>query len=145
MALEFAGLGESEQAEFFGCAPAAEADGHPALGQQVSDRHLLGDIERMVQVETDDRRPEADALGLAGQVQSKQQRCGQVPLMCVAVVLREPRIMHTELIGETDQVGHFVKNRRRGLIPGSLEMISQSDLEQTQVQFRVIDRAAATC
>ena len=134
MALDVTSLGEPKQAEFFGCASAAEANSHPAPGQQVSDRHLFSDIQRMVQVETDDRRPQANAPGLAGQVQSKQQGCGQVPLVCVVVVLGEPCVMHTELIGETDQVGHLIKNRRRGLIPGSFEMISQSDLEQTQVQ-----------
>jgi len=83
----------------------------------------------MVEVETDDRGAQTDALSLASQVQREEQGCRQVSVVRVGVVLRKPGVMHAKLIGQPDQVRHFVKNRRRQLIPRSLEMVGQADLK----------------
>jgi hypothetical protein len=48
-------------------------------------------------------------------------------------VLGKPRVLHAELIGEPDKVGYFFENDRRGLIAGAFEMISESDLKDTQL------------
>ena len=129
VALVFIRLGEAEQAELLGRAAAAESDRHSPSRQQVRDRHLLGDVERMVQVETDDRGAQADALGLTGQVQREEQGRGQVPVVRMGVMLGKPGVLHAKLIGQPDQVRHFVKDRRRRLVSRSFKMVGQPDLE----------------
>jgi hypothetical protein len=64
-------------------------------------------------------------------MQGKQQRGGQVTVVGVRMVLRKPRVAHAELVGKPNQVGHFLQNDLRGLIPRALEMISQSNLKET--------------
>ena len=72
MPLVVLGLGKAEQAELLGRTAAAESDRHPAVRQQVGDRDLFSNIERVVQVETDDRRPQPDVPGLASQMEREQ-------------------------------------------------------------------------
>ena len=129
MALVVSRLAEAEEIEFLGRTATAKSDGHSACRQQVGDSHLFGDVKRMVQIETDDRGAETDRSRLAGQVQSEEQRGGQMPMMCVGMVLRKPRVMHAKMIGQSNQVRHFIKNRRRRLIPRPLEVVSQADLK----------------
>jgi hypothetical protein len=99
VAFSVAGLGETEECELFGCATAAEADGHAAPGQHVCDRYLFSDIKGMMEVKTNDRRAKTYFPGLTGQVQGKEQGRRQMAMMDVGVVLGKPRVLYAELVG----------------------------------------------
>ena len=119
------------------CASAAEANGHPALGQQVGEQPPVPGHRRMVQVEQMMPPSPADALGLAGQVQSKQQGRGHGRRGVRGRVRRTMR-------NATDdrRTGGPGRTHHRGspprVFPRSLKMISQSDLEQSQVQCSMV-------
>ena len=74
--------------------------------------------------------PSRMSPGLASQMQREEQGRGQVPVMSVGVVLRKPGIPHAQLIGQPDQVGHLVKDRRRRLVSRSFKMVGQPDLKR---------------
>lgn len=116
MAFVVVGFRETEKVKLFWGATAAESRYHPTLHQDVRNRNLFRDVKWMVQVETDDCRSQADLLGPPGHVQCKQQRGRHMPEMCMGVVLGKPRILHSELICNPNQVGHFLKNRSRRLV-----------------------------
>ena len=65
-----------------------------------------------MKVEADDSGSQSDPLGLTGQVERKEQRRGQVAVVRMGVVLGKPGILHTKLIGQSDQVRDLVKDYR---------------------------------
>ena len=140
MTLVLVGLGQAEEPEFLGRTAAAEADRHPAFRQDVRHGDLLGDVEGVVKVQADDRRAQANVTRLARHVQREQQRRWQVPVMCMGMVLREPGVLDAQLVGQPDQVRHFIKDQRRWTIPRSLEVVGQADREWTHSRFAPVFR-----
>lgn len=52
-----------------------------------------------------------------------------MPLVRMSVMLGKPGVPHAQLIGQLDQIRHFIKDRRRGLVSRSFKMVGQPDLE----------------
>jgi hypothetical protein len=99
MPLIVVGFGETEKLKFLGGTPTAKSHSHPTSCQYIRYRYLFRHVEWMVEIETDDCRPQADVLGLTGHVEREEQGGGQMPEMRMAVMLGKPRILYTKLIG----------------------------------------------
>src|SRR5262245_42456824 len=126
------GLREAEKPELFRRAAAPESDGHAAARQHIGHGNLLGNVERVMQIEADDRRPQPDVPRLAGKVKRKEERRGQMPFMRVRMMLGEPGVVSPELVSQADQVGHLSENDRRFLRSRSFEMVGQTDPKSIQ-------------
>src|SRR5262249_40835680 len=98
MALVLSRYRQAEIAKLLGRAPAAEPEGRSLAHQEIGDGHLLGDVERVMEVQADDRRAQADPLGHSCKMEGEEQWRRQMPMMRVSVVLRKPGVRHTQAI-----------------------------------------------
>jgi hypothetical protein len=82
-------------------------------------------------------------LGLTGHMQRKEQWSRQMPVMRMPVVLGKPCVFHAKLIGQSDQVGNFVKDRRRWLFTWSFKVVGQTDQECAHLCLAVLWRTSS--
>jgi hypothetical protein len=134
--LFFGGLGEVEEVELFGGAPAAEAGGEAALRQEVGDGDLFGDVERVMEVGADDGGAEADAPGLAGEVEGEEEGRGEVALVDVGVVFGEEEVIDAKMVGPADEIGDFGEDVGGGAVGGAFEVVGEGDLHGLLLDWR---------
>ncbi len=79
--------------------PAAKAEEATPAREDVEECDPFGDTDRVVPGEHDDRRPEDDALGAAGEVGQELERCRRHRIAGEMVLEREERV-EAERLGE---------------------------------------------
>ena len=97
--------------------PAPKAQVEPPLGQMIEKRQPAGHVGRMMLLQADRRRPQADALRLAQGAGDEDLRHHDV-LVLHRVMLADPELAEAQLLGPHDQLQVFVValGRRLGRI-----------------------------
>ncbi len=126
---------EPEKVEFFRRAAAAEPENAAPSHKQVGNRTLLGDSQRVMEVETDDRGPQPNPAQLPGQVQSEQERRGQMPLMNVCVMLGKPGVVEAEPIGQLGLCDYFRINLSRRPLTRALHVIGDAESDHSTERY----------
>ena len=79
---------------------ATDAELHPAAGDDVGEGEVLGQPQRVPLRHDVEHLPEAQLLGLGGEVQAEQDEVGQhLVALVLEVVLGEPHRVEAELVG----------------------------------------------
>ena len=89
---------QPEARELVGRAAAAEPDRQPAAGQGVERGQLLGDRQRVVERQDDQRRADRDAPRPPGRRERQQERLRRQALMHAEVVLGQPERLEPQLV-----------------------------------------------
>src|SRR6185437_12196034 len=107
---------KTKQPEFHRGAAAAKANRHATIRKQIGNRRLLGNRQRVMQVQANDGSAQMNAFRLAREMESQKQGAGKMPEMRVCVMLREPRVLKSQLISHSRLLGDRLVDfkRRRG-------------------------------